>query len=94
MQVILPTIYIAETQRCDFLESVFVNLKFVSFSMDGSTDSGNKEQELVFVCVCSTDNANQEIKSCTRYLGIINPTIGTATGLVDYLKEILEYYNG
>ena len=37
---------------------------------------------------CSTDNANEEIKSCTRYLGIINPTIGTAIGLVDRLKEV------
>ena len=43
--------YIAEAQRCDFLESVFVNMKFVSFLMDGSTDSGNKEYELVFVFV-------------------------------------------
>ena len=42
------THYIAESQRQSFLES-FSTMNFYSFLMDGSTDAGNVEDELVLV---------------------------------------------
>lgn len=42
------TRYIAESQRQNFLQS-FSSLNFYSFLMDGSTDVGNVEDELVLI---------------------------------------------
>ena len=65
--------YIAEAQRNAFLQSISAKIKFFSFLMDGSTDCGNREQELIFIVYCSRDANTQELKSSTRYLGIISP---------------------
>ena len=53
------THYIAESQRQNFL-SLFV------FFMDGTTDSGNLEDELVMVQLCWKDCEAKVIKSCAR----------------------------
>ncbi len=58
--------FIAEAQRKSFLQSIPETVRFLSFLMDGSTDSGNKEQELIFVVFCSRDVKAQEIRSVTR----------------------------
>ena len=83
------THFIAEAQRKLFLHSLS-STKFVSFLMDGSTDAGNMEQELVLVVFCVKDEAAQQIRSCTRYLAVISPERGTAEGLVDCLGEALK----
>ncbi len=61
--------------------------------MDGSTDSGNLEQEVVFVVYCKKDSATQQIRSVTRYLAVITPKSGTAEGLVDCLEEAVSKLN-
>ncbi len=61
------TYYIAEAQRIYFYESL-ANKTYVSFLMDGSTDSGNK---LVFVVYCKMDELAKEVRSQTRYLAIL-----------------------
>ena len=58
--------------------------------MDGSTDSGNTEQELVLVIFCEKDEAKQEIKSHTRYLAVVSPEKTRSDGLVDCLNKALE----
>ena len=85
----LFTHFIAEAQRKEFLEAMVSN-NFFSFLMDGSTDSGNTEQELVLVTYCEKDQANQEIKSCTRYLVVVSPETTNSDGLVDCLAKALE----
>ena len=47
--------YIAEAQRNAFLQSISAKIKFFSFLMDGSTDCGNREQELIFIVYCSRE---------------------------------------
>jgi hypothetical protein len=58
--------------------------------MDGSTDAGNLEQELVLIVYCVKDEAAQQMNSCTRYLTVVNPEKGTADGLVDCLEKALQ----
>lgn len=41
---------------------------FYSFMMDGSTDSGNVEDELVAILYFFKDDVAQEIQSHVRYL--------------------------
>ena len=40
---------------------------FFSFMMDGTTDAGNIEDELIVILYCKKDDATEEIKSCARY---------------------------
>ena len=68
----LFTHFIAVAQRKEFLQ-VMVSNNFFSFLMDGSTDSGNTEQELVLVIICEKDEARQDIKSYTHYLSVGSP---------------------
>lgn len=82
------THFIAEAQRKQFLDSLS-DVRFFSFLMDGSTDAGNKEQELVLVLFCSKDDEAQEIRSCTRYLSVGNPAQSNAEGLIDCLGGAL-----
>ena len=61
--------------------------------MDGSTDSGNKEQELVFVVYCKMDDLTKEVRSETRYLAILNPSLTTADSLLNCLESALDRIN-
>ena len=65
------THYIAEAQRKSFLHSLATN--FLSFLMDGSTDSGNLEQDVVFVVFWKKDSETQQICPVTRYLAVVTP---------------------
>ena len=82
----LFTHYIAEAQRKSFLHSL-ARTNFPSFLMDGSTDSDNLEQDVVFVVFWKKDSETQQICSVTRYLAVVTPKSGTAEGLVDCLEE-------
>ena len=57
--------------------------------MDGSTDAGNIEDELVLVQYCHKDDATKEIRSCTRYLSIEVPQKADADGLLECLGNAL-----
>ncbi len=75
------THYIAESQRQSFLES-FSASNFYSFLVDGSTDAGNVEDELILVQYCTQDAAAQEMRSCVRYLSLEVPMKADADGLI------------
>lgn len=77
--------FIAEAQRNFFLQSIS-DTNFISFLMDGATDAGNKEQEVIFVNFCRRDVKALEVRSCTRYLTIVNPASGNSEGLVSCLQ--------
>ena len=55
--------------------------------MDGSTDAGNREQELIFISFCHRDVNALEIRSHTRYLALVNPATGNSAGLISCLKD-------
>ena len=46
--------------------------------MDGLTDAGNTEVELVLVLYCCKDDVAREVRSCTRYLAVVKPTHSNA----------------
>ena len=57
--------------------------------MDGSTDSGNVEDELVLVQYCALDDTAQEMRSCVRYLSLQVPIKANADGLIRCLGDAL-----
>ena len=61
------TYYIAEAQRQTFREALSKKL-FYSILMDGSTDAGKLEQELVVVLTCWQDDTTREMKSSSMLL--------------------------
>ena len=82
------THFIAESQRQSFLQSMSTT-KFFSFLMDGSTDAGNTEVELVLVLYCKRGDVAHEVRSCTRYLAVVSPTHSNADDLIDCLGRAL-----
>ena len=57
--------------------------------MDGSTDAGNVEDELVLIQYCTQDAAAQEMRSCTRYLSLEVPGKAAADGLIKCIGDAL-----
>ncbi len=55
--------------------------------MDGSTDAGNIEDELIIIMYCTKDVASESLKSCARYFAIEVPD---ADGLIECLGRGLE----
>ena len=54
--------------------------------MDGSTDAGNVEDEVIVILYSTRDEATQEIKSCVRFLSVDVPTkADDADGLLNCL---------
>ena len=57
--------------------------------MDGSTDAGNIEDELVSIQFCIKDDTSQIIRSKARYLSLCVPTKSDADGLIACLDSAL-----
>ena len=83
------THYIAESQRQGFFHSLST-AHFFSFMMDGTTDAGNIEDELIVILYCKKDDATEEIKSCARYYTVEIPTRADADGLIKCLGNALK----
>ena len=83
------THYIAQSQRNHFVRSLSKSHYF-SFLMDGTTDSGKVEDELVVILHCKQDDVVKEIRTCARYLTVVTPNKADADGLVDCLKGALK----
>ena len=83
------THYIAESQRQSFLDT-FPKSNFYSFLMDGSTDAGNVEDELVLILYCTRDDPAQEMRSCVRYLTLEVPVKADADGLIKCVGNALQ----
>ena len=77
--------YIAQNQREEFVHSLTKSTRFYSFLMDGSTDVGNVENELIVVLYCKKDVEAQEMKLYTRYFSIQVPHKADANGLIECL---------
>lgn len=73
------THYIAEVQRSYFMEQLLTN-NFYSFLMDGTTDAGRVEDELIVIMYCKKKDETEEIFSCTRFLTIEVPEKADANG--------------
>ena len=76
------TAFIAVCQRNDFLGKLKKCSHFFSILMDGTTDLGNKEEEIVAMVYCYKNEVAQEITSCTRYWSVHSPEKCDANGLL------------
>ena len=66
------THFIAQSQ-CDHFVRSPSNSHYFSFLMDGTTDSGKVEDELVVVLYCKQDDVVKEIRACAKYLTVVTP---------------------
>ena len=73
--------YTAEHQ-CQQILVFLSEKKFYSFLMDGSTDAGKVEQELIVLLPCKKDDTFQEMKSYARLFPIASPKVAEASGLI------------
>ena len=58
--------------------------------MDGSTDAGNVEDEIVAIMYCLKDGVSREVRSCVRYFALEVPTKADAGGLLSCLGDALK----
>lgn len=58
--------------------------------MDGSTDAGNVEDELIAILYCFKDDVTQEVRLCVRYFLLDVPTKADADGLLSCLGDTLK----
>ena len=76
--------YIAEAQRHEFHRSLS-SQHFYSILMDGSTDKGRVENELFVILFSKKDDVMEEVKTCARFLCVLEPSRADADGLIDCL---------
>ena len=79
------THYIAESQRQKLFSLMSSDMHFFSFLVDGTTDAGNIEDEMVVIQFCIQDSTAKEIRSCAHYFTILNPDKVDTDGLVNGL---------
>ena len=58
--------------------------------MDGSTDKGKVENEVIVIQYCRVDKTVEEVRSFSRFLGVFEPLRGDADGLIECLGEGLK----
>ena len=63
------THFSAESQRSAIFQSLSTT-HFYSFLMDGTTDAGNIEDELIVIITFYKNDMVREVKSVARYLGV------------------------
>ena len=83
------THYIAESQHSAFLGSLST-AHFYSFLMDGTTDAGNIEDELIVIMSFRKDDTAGEVGTFARYFSIEEPTKADADGLIVCLQQALQ----
>ena len=60
--------------------------------MDGSTHKGKLKMSYLSFS-CKQDQIMQEVRSCARYLCVLEPTKSDADGLLHCLSDVM-YYKG
>ena len=83
--------FIAASQRQGFLDLLCCRSHFFSLLMDGTTDAGNVEDELVAILYCAKDDASQQMTTCSRFLSLHSPQKADASGLLQCLGEALQF---
>lgn len=81
--------FIAEPRR-DHLKEILSKSQFFSLLMDGSTDTGNIDDELFLVLWCDVDCDDQLVHTHMSYLCVSRPKSVNAKGLFDCLEGSLQ----
>ena len=58
--------------------------------MDGSTDKGKVENEVIVIQYCRVDEAVEEVRLFSRFLTVVEPVKADADGLIKCLGERLK----
>ena len=89
----LFTHYIAESQRCGFVGSVR-SCHFFGFLMDGTTDAGNEEDEIIAIMgFCKDSGCNSgEVGSFARFFSVQVPTRADSDGLIVCLNQAVQLF--
>ena len=82
--------YIAQDLQGQLGESLR-KAKFYSIQMDGSTDSGNREEELFLVVYFEPFGTDGSVHVRNRYLCVRQPSSVCATGLFEAFERALAY---
>lgn len=85
----LFTHYKAESQRSAFVGSLST-AHFYSFLMDGTTDTGNTEDELIVIMSFRKDDIAGEVGSFSRFFSIKEPMKADADDLIVCLQQALQ----
>ena len=81
---------IAEARRREIVNKIN-HTKFFSILLDGSTDKGNIDNEVILLIYCDTDGHDEIIHTRTMYFKLIRPTSVTAEGLFDVVQKCLKW---
>ena len=81
--------YIAEAKRKDLLQTLAKAKKF-SLLMDGSTDTGNIDNEILLVVWCDPDGSDEKVHTRMDFLTVSRPQSVTARGLFQVLEGCLQ----
>ena len=79
----------AEAKRQELVENLR-KAKFFSLLLDGSTDAGNVDNELVLVVWFDHDGGDERVCTRTSHFKIMRQSTVNAQGLFDTLQEVLQ----
>lgn len=82
--------FIAKSQRQGFLTSLSTSTRFFSVLMDGTTDVGNVEEELIAIVYRALDDTSRQVATSSRFLSLHSPKRADAGGLLECLGEALK----
>ena len=80
--------YIAESRRED-LSQCLSKATFYSLLMDGSTDTGNIDNELFLVLWCDVDGRDERVHTRMSFFTVSKPEAVTGKGLFDCMQGAL-----
>ena len=83
------THYIAEAIRQKLITTVS-NAQFFSLLIDGSTDKGNNDNELLMVVWCDPNGTDEKVHTRIQFLNVDRPITVRAEGLLQSLKHGLQ----
>ena len=81
--------YIAESRKQELVDDV-KRAKFFSLLIDGSTDKGNYDNEVVMVALCDTEGSDEKIHTRLQYFTVMRPAAVSGSGLFAMLENSLK----
>ena len=78
--------YTAESRRQE-LKATLANAKFFSLLLDGSTDTGNIDDEVFLVVWCDCNGSDEKVHTRMDYFSVVRPQAVTAQGLFEVLES-------
>ena len=85
------TSYVAKSQCQAFICGAPSMSQFYSFLMNGTTDAGNPEDQLIILQYCMKVDLAKEIRSSPRYFSVHTLDKGDASGVLNCIADALKY---